>query len=120
MSTIEQLIGEIEEFIDKVNECSKVFSSSLHGIIVAQTLGIPAQWITFREMPINNLEDSFKFRDYFLGSNQKVQEPIELGSLEEICSLIDTVPPTVEEFRNREELYDAFLSLDVTTFLKHE
>lgn len=111
---------EIEEFIDKVNECSKVFSSSLHGIIVAQTLGIPAQWITFREMTINNLEDSFKFRDYFLGSNQKVQEPIELGSLEEICSLIDKVPPTVEEFRNREELYDAFLSLDVTTFLKHE
>lgn len=107
---------EIEHFVDKVNECSKVFSSSLHGIIVAQALGIPAQWITFREMRINSFEDSFKFKDYFLGSNQKVQEPIELGSLKDVCSLIDKTPPNVQEFKNKQKLYDAFLSLNIEIF----
>lgn len=33
---------QLENFIDEVCSCQKIFSSSLHGIILAQAYGIPA------------------------------------------------------------------------------
>lgn len=34
---------EIESFINEVTSCDKVYSTSLHGVIIAQAYGIPAQ-----------------------------------------------------------------------------
>ncbi|HIT95900.1 MAG TPA: polysaccharide pyruvyl transferase family protein [Candidatus Aphodousia faecavium] len=67
---------EIEKFIDELLSCKRIFSSSLHGIIVAQAYGVPAQWITFNNRPLNNKYNDFKFNDYFLGADQIVQQPI--------------------------------------------
>lgn len=50
------------EFIDKINSCEKIVSSSLHGIIVADAYGIPSIRLT---LP-NDRNDDFKFEDYFL------------------------------------------------------
>lgn len=53
---------QIEGFIDKVNQCEKIVSTSLHGIICAHAYGIPAKW-----MKISNklAGDDVKFQDHF-------------------------------------------------------
>lgn len=73
---------EIEEFVDEVCSCKFIFSSSLHGVVVAQAYGIPAQWLKFKELDIHE-DDSFKFHDYFLGANQEIQNPLVIDSLDE-------------------------------------
>lgn len=71
---------EIEQFINEVCSCEKIFSSSLHGIIVAQAYGVPAQWIQLERQPILD-DDAHKFEDYFLGANQTVQKPLRIPPL---------------------------------------
>lgn len=59
---------QLESFVDELCSCEKVFSTSLHGIILAQAYGIPAQWIRVENTPIHKDEDH-KFADYFGGVN---------------------------------------------------
>ena len=99
--------SEIENFVDEVTSCSKVFSSSLHGIIIAQAYGIPAQWVEFKGRPINT-EVEFKFKDYFLGAGQIVQKPLELDGLEDLEKYLDFTPPEVLNFPNKQKLLNAF------------
>lgn len=48
--------------IDKILQCKRIVSSSLHGIIAAHAYGIPAAWVK----PNNALKgDHVKFHDYF-------------------------------------------------------
>lgn len=72
--------NEIEEFIDEVASCRKVFSTSLHGVIIAQAYGVPAQWLRIANQPIH-ADEEFKFHDYFLGSNQICQTPWECKNI---------------------------------------
>lgn len=53
---------QIENFIDKVNQCEKIVATSLHGIICAHAYEIPAKW-----MRVSNklLGDDIKFQDHF-------------------------------------------------------
>ena len=48
--------------IREIAGCSKVFSQSLHGLIVADSLGVPNQWVTPGKHMIGGC---FKFDDYF-------------------------------------------------------
>lgn len=54
----------IEEFIDQVNQCEKIFSSSLHGLIVSDAYRIPTQWVEFSYNRIGG--DRTKFIDYYM------------------------------------------------------
>jgi len=54
LNMIKQMVG-----------ADRVFSSSLHGIIFAESLGIPAYWLA----PIGN-EDELKYHDYYLGTDR--------------------------------------------------
>ncbi|MDD7441216.1 MAG: polysaccharide pyruvyl transferase family protein [Sutterellaceae bacterium] len=67
-------IKQIEAFIDEVCSCEKIFSTSLHGLIIAQAYGIPAQWIELNGIPIHR-NATHKFNDYFLGVGAKPQSP---------------------------------------------
>jgi len=51
------------KFVEKILECEKIASSSLHGIIVADAYLIPSLWISLS----NNITGGdFKYLDYFL------------------------------------------------------
>lgn len=99
--------AEIEEFIDEVNSCERVYSSSLHGLIVAQAYGIPAQWIQVQDAPIHS-DQNHKFLDYFLGIEIEPQEPIIISannsSLEKMCA------SKVEGIKIREDILEKLLA----------
>jgi pyruvyltransferase len=53
---------EIEKFINDVNSCEVILSSSLHGIICADAYNIPSAYIKFTDK-IGG--DGFKYKDWF-------------------------------------------------------
>lgn len=61
---------DIEGTLIDILSCEKVFSSSLHGLIIADAYGIPSAWLS--STTPKGLE--FKFYDYFLSVN-KTQRP---------------------------------------------
>lgn len=53
------------DFINQILNAEKIYSSSLHGIILAETYNIPVVW-----MKSNNGEDDFKYYDYYEGTGR--------------------------------------------------
>ena len=53
--------SEVEEFVNKLLSCEYVFSSSLHGLIIADSFEIPNCWVRFK----NGYFSPFKYFDYF-------------------------------------------------------
>lgn len=59
---VQQAEGNEEKFLDEVNECNIIFSSSLHGIVVGDSYNIPSFHIKFSNGVGGG---SFKFEDYY-------------------------------------------------------
>jgi len=51
-----------EKFVDDLCSCEAVYSSSLHGLVLADAYGIPSQWFTGT---VNLGGDGTKFHDHF-------------------------------------------------------
>ncbi len=59
---IDLMCNNVEDIFEKVKSCEFIFSTSLHGVIIAHCFYIPALWIKFS----NRLSgDNIKFYDYF-------------------------------------------------------
>lgn len=69
------LTGEIENVVDEICSCDYTFSSSLHGIIVSHSYGIPSQWVEFSDKLFG---DGVKFIDYFKSVGMESKLPINL------------------------------------------
>lgn len=62
----------IEDFIKDVLSCEKIISSSLHGIICADSYGIPNTWIKLSDKVGGK---GFKFMDYFASIKKEHNNP---------------------------------------------
>mmetsp|Transcript_15269 Transcript_15269/g.26078 ORF Transcript_15269/g.26078 Transcript_15269/m.26078 type:complete len:346 (-) Transcript_15269:187-1224(-) len=51
--------------IKRLSNCSSIASSSLHGLVVADSLGIPSRWFQFSQSLTQKTEGFFKYQDYF-------------------------------------------------------
>lgn len=69
--------NNIEHIIDQICSCKVVLSSSLHGIIVAHSYGIPAIWIKGYSLE----PGVFKFQDYFSSICQKNYDPYPIDDI---------------------------------------
>ena len=69
--------GNCEEIINQIWDCAFIASSSLHGMIVADVLGIPNTWIK-----ISNALDggAFKFIDYMMSVERYDVNPLVFSS----------------------------------------
>ena len=81
-----QDVRDWRSFIDRINECECICSSSLHGIIVSDAYRVPNIWVEFN----GGERKSFAFQDYYLSVNKKESAvPLQLDrpvNVEEILA----------------------------------
>lgn len=75
----------IENVIDEANKCEIIASSSLHGLILADSYGIPNSWIKLSNLVLGK---DFKFYDYYLSLNHHAIKPIEVGDKIDIRKIV--------------------------------
>lgn len=102
-STVIDVLGDTLEILKKIAQCKFILSSAMHGLIVADSFGIPNKWIKLSD----NVITDFKFKDYYsvfsinepkaidMRKEKILDEDIELfikeyaitkSKVEEICS----------------------------------
>ncbi len=78
--------GNYKLFIDTICSCEFIISSSLHGLIISDSYGIPNLWVEFSSGIIGG---RFKFEDYFLSVQRPLTNlPIEIKSFRPIDELL--------------------------------
>lgn len=101
---------DVVNFVNELCSCKYILSSSLHGLIIADSYNIPNLWVDMRGSRLwksGIVGSGFKFRDYFLSVSRKNMSPTmlkgknfeeliskcELGNLD-LCknNLLQTIP----------------------------
>lgn len=96
----------INEVVDQLIQCERIISSSLHGLIAADSYRIPSTWIRLSDKVVGG---DFKFLDYFESVGRRQKKPV-------LCD--------GKTFRSRESDLDRNLSngkirLDLRPLLDH-
>lgn len=92
------ILSGINNVIDDICSCEMVASSSLHGIIAADSYGIPSIWIEFSKKITG---DGFKFYDYFESVGRENEVPLTI-----------TQSITIKEIINYHKDYKLELDID--------
>lgn len=66
-----------DEFVIRLSECKFILSSAMHGLICADSLGIPNAHIILSDKVIGN---EYKYRDYYSAFSQAEYTPIYLSN----------------------------------------
>lgn len=96
------------DVISDIAKCNFILSSSLHGVIVADSLGIPNTWIVLSDKVVGG---GFKFYDYASSFGMKYDPKIMTGdeSLSGLLKMTHTVSPAIQGIQK--ELSDVFNGL---------
>ena len=99
-----------EKVADEIKSCKLILSSSLHGLIVADSFGVPNMHLVLSD----NLQSSnhlrggeYKFRDYFSGVGRKYEnfnprdeDLLDVDRYEEIIQRYKTIEK-IEQIQNK-------------------
>ncbi len=76
------------DVLRQIASCEVVLSSSLHGLVAADALGVPNAWIR----PSDRLDgDDYKFRDYYSVFGIGEPQPLPLPSVESLRGALDEI-----------------------------
>lgn len=89
--------SNVEKITLEITSCQYVVSSSLHGIIVAHSYGIPALWIEHSGLEKNT--QGFKFKDYLSSVNIPYYTPIT-----DLSKLLDSEENVKDFFKVYEDV----------------
>ena len=117
MGLIIDVQRDCRQVFKDIVKCKYILSSSLHGLVVADSFGISNRWVEITDRVYGK---GFKFFDYY--SAFKIPEPRPLGisgneTLEQLVSATKKTPDQAEEIRRR--LDDAFRTF-VQVFRAHQ
>ncbi len=120
------ILEDPEIVCKKINQCRVIISSAMHGLVAADSYGIPNQWIRLSD---NVVGGEYKFNDYYSAFDLYGKRPIDLRNhtisdddidsivkdyeislekVEKICdSLIDVFPFGEKIEKKREESVNA-------------
>jgi len=94
--------------VEAVRMCDYVVSTSLHGIVVADALGIPSKWFQFSNSTTQRTEGSFKYHDYLWSLGRTNQDPERTASMAAFKRTSSYMGPIPVE--RRRELVQQFMS----------
>jgi pyruvyltransferase len=91
-----------------IDQCEHILSSSLHGLIVADSLGIPNGWVAADKL----WGGRFKFDDYSSSFGIK-REPVTMNGEESLAQLLSLVqaPPNDRILERKEAIRGLWMSL---------
>jgi len=126
VTQINILTGEnYQPFIDRINECEYIVSSSLHGVIMGVVYGKKTIWVNFSDKVFGK---GFKFHDFLgsignnykrvkLGTNKMLQNHIkcDLDKLKKVGTDIINATPFIEDQR-KETLIQEWTEYCIQTF----
>lgn len=75
-SILINLLDDPMKVVEQIASCEYILSSSLHGLIVADSFNIPNKRLTYTN---NLLGDGYKFNDYYSAFGLKSHKPIDLN-----------------------------------------
>jgi hypothetical protein len=84
------ICADTSEVMRGVAECEHIISSSLHGLILADSLGIPNRWLKLNRGPEIVTGDDFKYRDYYsvFGS---LPDPLHLTAATTLDEVLNSI-----------------------------
>lgn len=77
---IDVVTTDVEAFMDDLCSCEYILTTSMHGLILSHTYGVPALWMQKNWIG----SDGFKFRDYFSSVEMKLQDPLQADDVAKI------------------------------------
>ncbi len=77
-----------ESFINDLLECRAILSSSLHGLILADSYGIPNLWMRFSDKVLGG---DFKFLDYYSTTDAEHAKAHEVFTMSDVDALVQTL-----------------------------
>lgn len=72
---------------DRICSCSRIISSSLHGMIVADSYGIPNMWVRFYGLKKGGF---FTFLDYLESVQRDVASPVDIRCVDDVFDMMNT------------------------------
>ena len=97
------ICAEESEVMQTVAECEHIISSSLHGLILADSLGIPNRWLELNRGAEIVTGEGFKYRDYYSVFGLQ-PEPLRLASASTLDQVINSIGfftrPGLQEIRS--------------------
>ena len=99
--TVIDICAETMEVISAAGQCENIISSSLHGLILADSLGIPSRWMELNRGEKRVTGEGFKYRDYYstFGRDAAPLHLDALSSLDRVLAWVRT-PPAMEECKS--------------------
>ncbi len=105
--TFIDIFSDTIDFLQQIDQCELILSSSLHGLIIADALQIPNGWLKLSQRVRGN---DYKFADYYSVFGLKEMKPYPFSTtttITDLNNLVETYSrPGLDQIK--QQLYESF------------